>query len=120
MQNAINTNKNRPSRTRLIRLGLILILIALAGLTGYQVYRRQNPYQVQAFSTPAGWGYDILTNGKLFIHQPTIPGQSGMVGFSSQEQAQRVGERVVEKIQQTKALPTLTNEELRQLGVKIP
>lgn len=43
-----------------------------------------------------------------------------MVGFSSQEQAQRVGERVIEKIQQTKALPTLTNEELRQLGVKIP
>jgi len=27
---------------------------------------------------------------------------------------------VVEKIQQEKALPTLTNDELRQLGVKIP
>ena len=56
----------------------------------------------------------------MFIHQPTIPGQPGMAGFTTQEQAQRVGEWVVEKIQQTKALPTLTNEELRRLDVKIP
>lgn len=105
----------------LIRLLLVLLLVVLAATTAYQVYfRRQNQYQVRVIRNPNGWGYDILNNGKPFIHQPTIPGTPGMVAFPSQEQARRVGERVVEKIEQTEALPTLTNEELRQLGVKIP
>ncbi len=114
---AVTTSK----QTTLIRLLLLLLLVGLAVTTAYQVYeQRQNHYQVQVISTPNGWGYDILNNGKPFIHQPTIPGVPGMVAFSSQEQARRVGERVMEKIAQTEALPTLTNEELRQLGVKIP
>lgn len=110
---------NGPAR--LIRWGLLLLLAGLAVATAYQVYNRQQPrYQVQVIKTPDGWGYDILNRDKIFIHQPTIPGAPGMVAFSTQEQARRVGERVVEKIEQTEALPTLTNEELRQLGVKIP
>ena len=109
------------TKTTLIRLLLLLVLIGLAVTTAYQLYdQQQNQYQVQVIRTPNGWGYDILNHGKPFIHQPTIPGIPGMVAFSSQEQARRVGERVVEKIAQTEALPTLTNEELRQLGVKIP
>ncbi|GAB3957289.1 hypothetical protein GCM10028805_49580 [Spirosoma harenae] len=99
----------------------MLTLIGLAFLTVYQFYYQQQPhYQLQIIKTAGGWGYDILNKDKLVIHQPTIPGQPGIVGFASQEQARRVGERAIEKLKQTKALPTLTNEELRQLGVKIP
>lgn len=119
MQNT-STNMNQPAQTNVVRKGLLLVLLVLAILTAYIIYQRQNPYTVEVFSTPGGWGYAILNHGKPFIHQPTIPGQPGIVGFSSAAQAQRVGERVVEKIQQDKALPTLTNDELRQLGVKIP
>ncbi|MBD2753991.1 DUF4907 domain-containing protein [Spirosoma validum] len=103
-----------------IRFALILALIGLAVLTAYRLFRNSSPYQVEVFATSTGWGYDILNNGNPFIHQPTVPGQAGTVGFASQEQARRVGERVVEKLQETKALPTLTNDELRQLGVTIP
>ncbi len=119
MQNA-TSNTSQPSRTNLIRNGLLFVLLVLAILTGWLVYQRQNQYQVQVFATQSGWGYSILNNGKAFIHQPTIPGQPGIVGFASKAEAQRVGDRVVEKIQRDKALPTLTNDELRQLGVKIP
>ena len=115
------TNDSPPrSRPSIVRLGLILFLICLAVVTTYLVYLRQPHYQVQVIKTPSGWGYDILNNNKLVIHQPTIPGQPGIVGFPSQEQAHRVGKWVVEKMQQTEAMPTLTNEDLRQLGVKIP
>lgn len=89
-------------------------------MTAYLFFPRKPHYQVQAFATSSGWGYDILTYGKPLIHQPTIPGQPGMVGFTSKEQAQRVGERVVEKLQKEQAMPTLTHDELRQLGVRIP
>ncbi|MFD2934006.1 DUF4907 domain-containing protein [Spirosoma flavum] len=104
----------------MIRKGLLLVILGLAIITAYLIYQRKNPYHVQVFATTGGWGYTILNNGKLLIHQPTIPGQPGIVGFATEAEAQRVGERVVEKIQQEKALPTLTNDELRQLGVKIP
>lgn len=103
-----------------VRLVLFLLLIGLVVLTAIQLYHRRSLYQVQVFATPTGWGYDILNKGTPFIHQPTVPGQSGTVGFTSQEQARRVGERVVQKLNETKALPTLSNDELRQLGVKIP
>ncbi|WP_246202168.1 DUF4907 domain-containing protein [Spirosoma agri] len=108
------------SRSGLIRIGLLLIMAGLAILTGYLAYSWRSYYEVQVFSTPTGWGYDILSNGEPFIHQPTIPGVPGVVGFTSSEQAQRVGERVVEKLQEDKAMPTLTHDELRQLGVSIP
>lgn len=109
------------TKTNVIRRLLLVLLVGLALATAYQVYdQQQNQYQVQVIRNPNGWGYDILNHGKPFIHQPTIPGVPGMVAFSSQEQARRVGERIVEKITQTEALPTLTHEELRQLGVKIP
>jgi hypothetical protein len=114
------TNTGQSSRTNLIRKGLILVLLVLAFFSVRLVYQRQHPYSVEVFTTSGGWGYSILNNGKPFIHQPTIPGQPGLVGFASKADAQRVGERVVEKIQQDKAMPTLTNDELRQLGVKIP
>ena len=111
---------NQPSRTSLIRRGLLLVILGLVLATAWLFYNRPTQYQVQTFATQNGWGYTILNNGKPFIHQPTIPGQSGMVGFANQAQARRVGERVVEKIQQNTALPTLTTDELRQLGVTIP
>lgn len=112
-------NVRSRSSISLIRLVLLLTLMGLAVLTVLRFYP-DKPYEVQVFATPTGWGYDILDHGKLYIHQPTIPGQSGIVGFASQEQARRVGERVAEKLEQTKSLPALTNDELRQLGVKIP
>ncbi|MCX6216183.1 DUF4907 domain-containing protein [Spirosoma sp.] len=107
-------------KTNLVRKGLLLVLLVLAVLTVRLVYQRMHPYTVDVFQTAGGWGYSIVTNGELLIHQPTIPGQPGIVGFASKDEAKRVGERVAEKIQKDKAMPTLTNDELRRLGVKIP
>lgn len=110
-------------RNRQVRTGLLLALVVLGVVTGYLFYQQRQPqhrYRVSVFSGPGGWGYDILQNNRPFIHQPTVPGQPGQAGFVSEEQARRVGERVVEKIEQTRAMPTLSNDELRQLGVTIP
>ena len=116
----VSTNTNRPARANQSRAVLLLLLAGLAILTAWLVYQRQPHYQVQVFVTPGGWGYAILNNGRPFIHQSTIPGQPGLVAFATEAQARRVGERVAGKLQQDKALPTLTTNELRQLGVKIP
>ena len=64
-----------------------------------------------------GFGYNIMTNGNSYIHQPHIPAISGLKGFSTEEDARRVGEYVSKKIEMTNALPVITSQELDSLGI---
>ena len=109
-----------PTIFRSVRGWLFIILLVLTGLTAYRQYRPEPAYTLTVRKNPFGWGYEIQYQGRLFIDQPTIPGQTGSVGFASKAQARRVGEYVLRKLQTTHALPTLTPTELRQLGVATP
>ena|ERR1700733_8721172 len=69
----------------------------------------------KTFYQPSGWGYEILENNKIFIHQDFVPVLSGEKGFSKKEYAEQAARLVVEKIQQNQ-LPTLTKNELTLIG----
>lgn len=64
-----------------------------------------------------GWGYDILINGKLYIHQPIIPGVQGNRVFSSEEKAREAGELVISKIRNNILPPSVSVEELDNRGL---
>lgn len=64
-----------------------------------------------------GWGYDILINGQLYIHQPNIPAVMGNNGFSSEEKAREAGELIISKIRNNILPPTVTVEELETKGL---
>lgn len=64
------------------------------------------------------YGYDILSDGKLFIHQTNIPGQPGNEGCKTKEQAEKLAALIVEKMKHGEMPPTVTTEELDEL--KIP
>lgn len=64
-----------------------------------------------------GWGYDILINGKLYIHQPIIPGVQGNRVFSSEEKAREAGELIVSKIRNNILPPSVSVEELDNKGL---
>ena len=63
------------------------------------------------------WGYDILKDDKIFIHQPFIPGMPGQAGFRTKQDAVKVARLVVEKIKKGEIPPTVTVEELKALRV---
>jgi hypothetical protein len=65
----------------------------------------------------AGYGYDIYKGKTLVIHQPSVPALPGNSGFATKAAAEKVAGKVVEKMQKGESLPTLTIEELNQLGV---
>ncbi len=65
----------------------------------------------------AGYGYDIYKGKVLVIHQPSVPALPGNDGFATKAAAEKVAGKVVEKMQKGESLPTLTIEELKQLGV---
>lgn len=64
-----------------------------------------------------GWGYDIMINGQLYIHQPNIPAVMGNSGFSSEEKAREAGEMIVSKIRNNILPPSVTVEELESRGL---
>lgn len=66
-----------------------------------------------------GWGYDIMKNGKLLIHQPHIPAANGIKGFDSEKDAKKVAELMIEKIDEGIFPPSITLEELKELKIKI-
>jgi hypothetical protein len=63
------------------------------------------------------FGYDIYTDGKMLIHQPTIPGVSGNLGFRSKDDAEKVARLVVGKLKKKLMPPTVSVDELRRLKV---
>jgi len=68
-------------------------------------------------SENATWGYKIILEGSAMIVQPNKPGLPGNEGFKTKEQAQKVAEFVISKIRKGQMPPTVTIEELRELGV---
>ena len=64
-----------------------------------------------------GFGYDIFQGEQLMIHQPHIPAIQGNRGFGTSEEAQRVAELVIGKLEQGVMPPTVSLEELEALGV---
>lgn len=63
------------------------------------------------------FGYDIFKNGKLFVHQPTIPGRPGMAGFKTKADAEKVAKLVIGKIRKGIMPPTVEEKELKNLKI---
>lgn len=66
-----------------------------------------------------GYGYDIINGTKKMIHQSTIPGEPGVNGFVSAEEAERVGKLVVHKLENNSGFPTINRSELDSLKITL-
>ncbi len=64
------------------------------------------------------FGYDIFSNGKLFLHQTNLPGQPGNEGCKTKADAEKLAAFVIGKIKKGEMPPTVTTEELKTLGLK--
>ncbi len=73
-------------------------------------------YQYKIIQAPRNtWGYDILRNNKIFIHQPNRPGMPGNEGFNTKKDAMKVAELVIAKVKKGEMPPTISAEELAAL-----
>lgn len=61
------------------------------------------------------WCYDILMEGRLYIHQPSAPGLPGLEGFKTKEAAAKVAELVISKMKKGEMPPSVTIEEMKSL-----
>ena len=74
------------------------------------------PIRYTTYHTPLGWGYDVLMNDSIYIHQQQMPAVQGTRGFSSQQEAEKVANLVVDRIRK-KELPTIYLRDLDSLHI---
>ena len=92
-------------------------------ISGKQATEQKHPYagaQISIKIIPSihhTFGYDILIQGKPFIHQPNIPALQGNEGFTTRKRARKVAEFVVRKIRKNEMPPTVTVEDLNKMDV---
>jgi hypothetical protein len=98
----------------------VIFLAALVGIVYFTFFRNEKQDKVfvepQAIQTSSGWGYNILVDGKPYIHQEIIPAVAEKHGFKTKEDALLVARKVIEKIG-TNQLPTITLDDLKELGI---
>jgi len=63
------------------------------------------------------WGYDILVDNRMNIHQPSIPSLPGNEGFKTKESAEKVAKLVIKKMKKGEMPPSVDAEELKKLKV---
>jgi hypothetical protein len=63
------------------------------------------------------FGYNIIVDGKLLVHQPHMPARPGNEGFSTREKARKVADFVARKIRRNEMPPSVTLDDLNKMGV---
>lgn len=101
----------------------LLLLLATGFVVAYGIHRRKQwkkdhvYIELKAFQTSKGWGYDVLSDGRPYIHQDVVPviAAHGW-GFRTKDDALAVGQRVYERVLTGKA-PIVTPDDINTLGI---
>jgi hypothetical protein len=84
------------------KMVLLAACLFAAGSTFFLlVIKKPAPQQglhYNVFKAENGWGYDVLVNERIFIHQPFIPGKPGNIGYNTQEEAAAGAKTVIESL----------------------
>jgi hypothetical protein len=93
----------------------IAIVISIAILLFRSNENHSNPDHLdyRVYTVINGWGYDILVNGELFIHQESVPAVTGNHPFPDKEKAKQAAQLVINKIKKGQS-PGITKEEALQ------
>ena len=95
---------------------VITLSVLIAGSIPF-IYRSNTHKKIigyQIFHVRSGWGYDIIMEGKLVIHQEYIPVISQKKEFPTETKARQTAELVVSKLKNNK-FPTLSETEVEQI-----
>jgi undecaprenyl pyrophosphate phosphatase UppP len=108
--------------TKKTKVRFLILLLAGAALAVLIIFRNQivhpapDTLKVTTFRVSGGWGFDVIVKGKIYIHQPFIPGVPGAKPFPDRKSALRAAKMVRAKMM-TGRPPALTREDLVSIGI---
>jgi hypothetical protein len=97
-------------RHNIFVVGLSVIIAAAFWIVPLLKSNEQD-YSYKIYKTHSGWGYDILVNDTLQIHQDFMPVVTAKKGFDNEEQAKAAAVLVIQKLKAGKN-PALSRNEL--------
>jgi len=97
-----------------IQKNLLLALLVLQ----FIACTKSEPFKTESFKTAFGWGYTISYKNKIIIKQSIIPAISTSKSFSTEKDALKVGDLVVNKLKKNIS-PTVTKNDLILLKIKL-
>ena len=108
------------SKKKVYVIALLAIVGITAGIYTRHYYRQHEMLKVEVkpFKTGNGWGYNVMVDKKIYIHQETIPAFAGNQSFKSEEDAIKTGNLVIKKMIAGNLLPALSAEEVMGLGIR--
>lgn len=122
----LNRNKTEIAmKTKIFLVASLIALLAIGCVNPIKKAPKQEVksvekikvnWSLETYSINGGWGYIIYRDGKKMINQDQIPAISGKYAFGSENLAKKTAALVVKKLNDNK-LPTITKQELIELGV---
>jgi len=112
------------TKQRLNRQWILTGLLALAaGTFFYIAFRQHGQYkkdhvfiEIKPIQTVKGWGYNIYTDGKVYIHQDIVPAIPTRMGFRTRDDAMAVGKKVYDRLVAGQ-MPMVTAKEVQDMGI---
>jgi hypothetical protein len=74
----------------------------------------QQHFESRVFKVVNGWGYDILVNDSIVIHQESVPAIQTQQAFAKKDQAEKTARLVIQKLKDGQH-PTLTKFDLEKI-----
>lgn len=111
--------------TRKTKILIITVVLLSAVIIAFSfktvVSDKDKMLEVESVSlhNPAGWGYEVLVDHKVFIHQENIPAIAGKKEFVTKEDAMKTAGLVVEKLVHGKK-PAISKNDLDSLKISLP
>ena len=94
----------------------VVLVIGVLVIFSLLKFKSTPKYDLGTFKTANGWGYNVLINYRIYIHQEIIPAVYGNQSFKSVQDANKTGDLVIKKLRKGQ-LPTIRIEELDSLGL---
>jgi signal peptidase I len=101
---------------KIIIYGIISIFVLVAVFVGMNI-KRSPKMELQVITVKDGYGYQIKEGDRILIDQPVIPAISEEKAFKSREDAQKVGEIVLQRVKNHTDF-SVTVSELRKLNIE--
>jgi len=109
------------TKKNFIPVGILFIALLIIGFS-IKSNKKNDDKMLKVESVPiqtsAGWGYNILVDHKIYIHQEFIPAIEGKKAFSSKEDAMKTSEAAINKLIKGKP-PFITKRELDSLNISL-
>lgn len=96
------------------RISALAIVIGIIGLLAFAKVAGQTSWTYRVIEVDGGYGYEILRDQKVMIHQDCMPSVSGRQPFESKKRADQVAQVVLSKLKKGEG-PTVSMEEIKKM-----